>query len=98
MGDLEPHFQQVEGEVYTIKFDNCYDKNKNEKSFDLKVNENTTVWKLKRIIGEYIGEEVSTIDITKFVDPFKDFLNAKCMGDFYFSEGDTLKITKKSPK
>ena len=45
---LNPHFENVLGENIELKFENNFCRETQEKEFTIKMNENLTLWKLKK--------------------------------------------------
>jgi hypothetical protein len=81
MGDMQPHFQQVEGEIFTLKVENQMDSKQNKfTDFEIKANENLTVWKLKEILSAIVEEIPENIDVYKSGNTVKGNLNGKAIG------------------
>ena len=83
-----------------FKVENTFPRDKGTalERFDIMVNENCTIWKLKLLIGDIIKDSPNNIDVIKFVNPVDDGYNGKSLTDMFFYDGESIKVAQKTPK
>jgi hypothetical protein len=83
-----------------LKIDNQIAGNElyRKESYMMEVNENITLWDFKGKLAEVFNEQISKIDVVKYVNPIEDVYNGKSLSDLHFFNEEGIKIQKREPR
>jgi hypothetical protein len=90
--DIGPHFESIEAEIITLRFDNAVTNSKAPKEFELQVADNITLWKLRLLVCERINENPLKIAYYKGKKLLEKRQNGKSLREISLGTLETLKI------